>query len=121
MRLDLTFNIPTILSLILLTVSATATGFGLYYGLEKRQAASEFAASELARRIEKNEAAVSSLKTDAAANNSVLRAEMKADITEIKDLLNRLIFAPNNLPSQMPQPQPNMTPYQRQQLQQWSK
>lgn len=94
MRIDLTINVPTIISIAVLIVTTAATGVGLYYSLDKRQMATDFAVSVLAVRVDKTEAAVIALKTEQAVQNQALRGEMKSDITEIKDLLNRLIFAP---------------------------
>jgi hypothetical protein len=107
MRVDLTINIPTMISIAMLIVTTSATGIGLYYNLDKRQMATDFAVATQQQRIEKIEASVTALKTEQAGQNAALRGEMKSDITEIKDLLNRLIFAP---PSQ-----------QQRQLREWSK
>lgn len=109
MRVDLTINIPTMISIAALVVTISATGVGLYYNLDKRQMATDFAVATLAQRLDKTELALATMKGDQAMQNATLRTEMKADITEIKGMLNRLIFAP--APSQQ----------QQRQLREWSK
>lgn len=109
MRVDLTLNIPTLLTLATLVVSISASGVGLYLNLDKRQLATEFAVTVLQQRIDKNELAISALRTDQLASSVTLRADVKSDIAEIKGLLNQVIFAPRN------------TPAQQRQLREWSK
>ena len=109
MRVDLTLNIPTLITLATLVVTISATGVGLYYNLDKRQMATDFAVSVLQQRVEKNEAAVAALRIDQANSNAALRTDVKGDIAEIKGMLNQLIFAPR--PSQS----------QQRQLREWSK
>lgn len=115
MRLDLTINLPTLISIAVLIVTTSATGVGLYYSLDKRQMATDFAVTALSQRLDKNELAVSALKTEHAVQTQALRGEMRGDISEIKDLLNRLIFAPQGVSQQQQQNQ------QRHQLKEWSK
>lgn len=109
MRVDLTLNIPTLLTLATLVVTISASGVGLYYNLDKRQLATEFALSVLQQRLEKNEAAISALKAEQASSNATLRSDVKSDIGEIKGMLNQLIFAPRPSPAQ------------QRQLREWSK
>jgi hypothetical protein len=109
MRVDLTLNIPTLITLATLVVTISATGVGLYYNLDKRQMATDFAVSVLQQRVEKNEAAVAALRIDQANSNAALRTDVKGDIAEIKGMLNQLIFAPRPSPSQ------------QRQLREWSK
>lgn len=106
-RVDLTVNIPTMISIAVLIVTTSATGVGMYYNLDKRQMMTDMAVQTLSQRIDKNEAAVASLKSDQVGANAALRGEMKSDITEIKELLNRLIFPSNS--------------QQQRQLREWSK
>ena len=94
MRLDLTVNIPTIISILVLIISTSATGVGLYYSLDKRQTETSYAVANLTSRVEKVEASVSAIKVDQAASNDRLRADVKADLSEIKGQLNQLIFTP---------------------------
>lgn len=112
MRVDLTLNIPTLITIATLVISISGTGVGIYMNLDKRQMSTEFALSVLQQRVEKNEAAVAALRVDQAASNATLRTDVKADIAEIKGMLNQVIFAP--------QPQ-RMTPQQQRQLREWSK
>jgi hypothetical protein len=90
MRVDLSINIPTILSVLVSIVAVSTTGVTLYYGLDKRQLASEFEIAKINQRIEKVETGVSNLRTEQAQREGALRAEMRSDISEIKDLLYRL-------------------------------
>lgn len=109
MRVDLTLNIPTLLTLATLVITISASGVGLFYNIDKRQMAAEFAISVLQQRLEKNEAAIAALKADQAASNATLRTDVKADIAEIKGMLNQVIFAPRPSPAQ------------QRQLREWSK
>lgn len=107
-RVDLTVNIPTMISIAVLIVTTSATGVGMYYNLDKRQMMTDMAVSTLSQRIDKTEASLAAMKADQTGANAALRVEMKSDITEIKGLLNRLIFNPS-------------TPTQQRQLREWSK
>jgi len=107
MRLDLTINIPTMLSLLALIVSVSATGVGLYHSIEKRQMATDYAVANLSARVEKAEAALSAIKLEQVAANNNLRTEVKQDLSEIKEQLNRLIFTPHE--------------QRKQQLNEWSR
>jgi len=91
-RVDLTVNLPTMISILVLIVSTSATGVGLYNYLDKRQMATEYAVANLTARVEKAEGALNSMRIDQAKSNDSLRAEMKADLAEIKGQLDRLIF-----------------------------
>lgn len=106
-RVDLTVNIPTMISIAVLIVTTSATGVGMYYNLDKRQMMTDMAVQSLSQRIDKNDAALMAMKADQANANVTLRGELKSDITEIKGLLNRLIF-------------PSSSQQQRQ-LREWSK
>lgn len=102
MRVDLTINIPTILSIIGLVSAVFATGIGIYSDLDKRQMRTDLAVAEIRTRLDKTETAISSVKADQAAATAALRAETKGDIIEIKDLLNRLIFGGRETPERRP-------------------
>lgn len=96
MRVDLTINVPTMISILVLIVTTSATGVGLYYNLDKRQMATDYAVANLTSRVEKAESNIAAIRGDQAATNNTLRAEMKQDLAEIKEQLNRLIFTPPN-------------------------
>ncbi len=91
-RVDLTINIPTIISVIGLCSAVFVTGIGIYSDLDKRQMRTDIAVAEIRARLDKTETAITAVKTDQAAATATLRGEMKGDIIEIKDMLNRLIF-----------------------------
>jgi DNA-binding protein H-NS len=95
MRLDFTLNIPTILSLLATVVALVSSGITLYNGLDKRQMTTEFKIDKLDQRVEKNETAVVNLREEQSKREATLRAEMKGDVAEIKDLLNRLYYGPS--------------------------
>jgi hypothetical protein len=108
MRVDLTINIPTMISILVLIVTTAGTGVGLYINLDKRQMATDYAVSNLTMRVEKVESTLTVIKAEQATTNSSLRTEMKQDLAEIKDQLNRLIFAP-------------VPPNRQRQLREWSR
>ena len=91
---DLTINIPTMITILVLIVSTSATGVGLYYNLDKRQTATDYALANLTTRVERAETSLNSIKNDQALSNDRLRSEMKADLAEIKGQLEHLIFTP---------------------------
>ena len=91
---DLSINIPTMISILVLIVSTSATGVGLYYNLDKRQMATDYAVANLTTRVEKAEGALTAIKVEQGASNDRLRADVKADLSEIKGQLDRLIFNP---------------------------
>ena len=95
MRLDLTLNIPSISSLLASFISLVGGGVGLYNGLENRQTLSEFEIGTLAKRVENNETAVSNLREEQGKREAQLRAEMKGDVAEIKDILYRVYYGPS--------------------------
>lgn len=94
MRVDLSINIPTILSLLAAVVAISGTGITLYYGLDKRQMSSEIEIAKLGQRVDKTENTIVTLRTEQMQREERLRTEMKGDITEIKDTLNRLYYGP---------------------------
>lgn len=106
MRLDFTLNIPTIVS-VLGTISAVcAWGIGIYSELDKRQIRTDIAVADIRMRLDKVEG-------NARDTTIQLRADMKADIGEIKGMLNQIIF--NGTPVQRNQ---HST---REQLNEWRK
>jgi len=98
MRVDLTINIPTILSILGLVSAVGATGLSIYNDLDKRQMRTDIAVAEIRTRLDKTETTITSVKADQAAATATLRGEMKGDIIEIKDMLNRLIFGGREAP-----------------------
>jgi len=92
MRVDLTINIPTIMSMIGFAAGAGIFGINLYNEVKDRQVKTEYIVASLGQRVEKTELLITQVKTDQATQTATLKTEMKTDITEIKDLLNRLIF-----------------------------
>lgn len=95
MRFDFTLNVPTILSMLATVVALVSSGITLYNGLDKRQMTTEFKIDKLDQRVEKNETAVVNLREEQSRKEAALRAEMKGDVAEIKDLLNRLYYGPS--------------------------
>jgi DNA-binding protein H-NS len=76
-------------------VALVSSGITLYNGLDKRQMTTEFKIDKLDQRVEKNETAVVNLREEQSKREATLRAEMKGDVAEIKDLLNRLYYGPS--------------------------
>jgi hypothetical protein len=111
MRVDFTLNIPTIVAMVGMIVTTAVAGVTIYNQLDRRQIATDFAVSAQAQRIDKIEANVDKLKIEATAQNTQLRTEIKSDITEIKGLLNEVIFGRGRTP-----PSTN-----NQHLREWSK
>lgn len=112
MRVDLSINIPTILSLIAAVVAISGTGITLYYGLDKRQMSSEIELGKLGQRVEKTEINIGNLRTEQIQREERLRGEMKGDINEIKEMLNRLYFgAPSRA---QPVPRPSIEDWRKQ-------
>lgn len=112
MRVDLTINLPTIISVVASLGAVCVMGFNTYRDIDTRQMRAELAIIEIRTRVDKTETAIGAVKTDQAAQMQTLRTDMKSDISEIKDMLNRLIFGSSPAP----------VPQRRQQLDKdWSK
>ncbi len=92
MRMDWTLNIPTVISIMTLAGSVGIGGFKVYQDLDQRQTATSYAVKALTDRTERIESNIEKLKLDASTRNTELRTEIKSDITEIKGLLNEVIF-----------------------------
>jgi hypothetical protein len=105
MRIDLTWNIPTIFSLLAAVVTLAGTGVTLYYGMDRRMLTTEYEITKINKRLEDNERALATVRNEQITQQTTLRAEMKGDIAEIKGMLNQLIFAPQ--PQRAPQQQLN--------------
>ena len=112
MRVDLTINLPTIISVIASIGAVCVMGLNVYSDLNNRQLRTDLAVIEIRTRLDKTETAIGAVKTDQAAQMQTLRTDMKSDISEIKDMLNRLIFGAAPAPA----------PHRQQQLSKdWSK
>lgn len=92
MRMDFTLNIPTIVSIAALICTTAATGITIYNNLDRRQLETSYALHTLEQRTEKVEKSVTDLKIEQNEKNTQLRTEIKSDISEIKGLLNEVIF-----------------------------
>lgn len=92
MRVDLTINVPTILSIVGLVSAVSAWGVNVYSDLDKRQLRTDLAVVDIRSRLDKTETAMANLKTDTGVQSQLLRTEMKSDIGEIKTMLNQIIF-----------------------------
>lgn len=86
MRVDLSINIPTIISILTCVVGISAFGLGIYRDLDNRQLRTDIAVVDIRTRVDKIEA-------NQSTQIQNLRTEMRGDITEIKEMLNRLIFS----------------------------
>lgn len=105
--LDLTINVPTMLTILMLIVTTSATGVGLYYNLDKRQMATDYTVANLTTRVEKAESALTAIKIEQGASNDRLRTDVKSDLAEIKGQIDRLVFG--------------TTPQPQRQLREWSR
>jgi len=92
-NIDLTLNIPTLLTMLALIVSTSAAGISAWNSLDKRQMSTEFAVNALTVRIDKAENSVAALKSEQGAQFAALRSEMKGDLNEIKGQLDRLVYS----------------------------
>lgn len=92
-RVDLTVNIPTMLTMAAMIVTTSAWGVGIYANLDKRQMMTEVAISTLSQRIDRVESNVNNVKLDQTAASKTLREEMKTEMGEIKAMLNQIIFS----------------------------
>lgn len=110
MRVDLTINIPTILSILGLVSAVVAYGTGLYSDLNVGRVRTDLAVTEMRERIAKNELATAAVRTEAANQIQTIRIDMRSDVGEIKGMLNQIIFG-QGVPRQQAQ----------QQLREWSK
>ena len=98
MRMDFTLNIPTMLSIIAMVGAIGGTTLTFYSGLKEKQMQTDFEIAKLVQRVDKVEGAVVKVGSDQVSQQATLRAEMKGDISEIKEMLNRLIFGGQSAP-----------------------
>lgn len=94
-RIDTTINMPTILGIATMIVTTAAWAVGLYYNFDKRQTMTEIALINLSQRVDKIEIGVSTTRADQIVANNALRTDLKADIGEVKQMLDRLMFPPS--------------------------
>lgn len=92
MRMDFTLNVPSMLTMLGMIVSTAVAGVSIYQDLKDRQMTTNFAVVAQAQRIEKIEISLGQLKLEQNSRNTELRAEIKSDIADIKDMLNSVIF-----------------------------
>lgn len=91
-RFDLTINLPTMITLAVLTVTVSAWGVGIYSSLDKRQMMTDLAVTALAQRVDRVEGTINSVRADQIAASKTLREDMKTEMSEIKGMLNQIIF-----------------------------
>ncbi|TKW79827.1 MAG: hypothetical protein DI543_03160 [Bradyrhizobium icense] len=91
-RFDLTINLPTMITLAVLTVTVSAWGVGIYSNLDKRQMVTDLAVAALTQRVDRVEGTISNVRADQIASSKSLRDDMKSEMTEIKGMLNQIIF-----------------------------
>lgn len=94
-KLDLTINVPTIVTLCLLVVSSSVAGVRIYNDLDQRVTRAGYFSDALAHRVQVLETTVGQIRTDQANQIKELRAEIRADLSEIKGSLNNLLLRPN--------------------------
>lgn len=92
MRLDLTVNVPTILTLCTMTLGGLTAGVRLYNDLDDRTTRNSYELVTLREKVTAVEGSLVSLKTETGATAQALRAEIKADLAEIKSTLNDIAF-----------------------------
>jgi hypothetical protein len=108
-RFDLTINLPTMITLAVLTVTVSAWGVGIYSSLDKRQMMTDLAVTALVQRVDRVEGTINTVRADQIAASKTLRDDMKTEMGEIKGMLNQIIFsAPSSTVS-------------KRQLKEWSK
>lgn len=113
MRMDFTLNIPTMLSIVAMVAAIGGTTLTFYSDLKEKQLTTNFEIAKISQRMDKAEGAIAKVGTDQVQQQATLRAEMKGDISEIKDLLNRLIFGGTPAPQTRQQPQQHLNEWRR--------
>lgn len=95
MKLDLTVNVPTMVTLLAFVVSSVTAGVRIYNDLDARLTRASYDIAALQTRAQSAEAALAAVKTEQNAQMQTLRAEIRADLTEIKGSINSLLFSRN--------------------------
>jgi hypothetical protein len=97
-KLDLTVNVPTILTLCAMTITAITAGIRVYNDLDARTTRNAYELSTLRDRVVAAEASMVTLKQETGTTAQALRAEIKQDLSEIKSTLNDLAFGRRGAP-----------------------
>lgn len=103
MRLDFTLNIPTMVSLLTAVIAVVSFGVTSYNNLDRRLMAGEFKIDKLDQRADKTDATLANVREEQSKREATLRAEMKGDLAEIKDLVNRMYYGPSQASNRQPQ------------------
>lgn len=91
-KLDLTINVPTIMTLVAMTVTIVVSGIRVYNDLDGRTTKNAYELQTLRDRVVAAETSVSTLKNETNASSTALRSEIKQDLSEIKNTLNDLVL-----------------------------
>jgi len=91
-RFDLTINLPTMMMLVTAIVTTSAWGVGVYAEFDRRMVMTELAMTALAQRVDRVEGTINSVRVDQVAASKTLRDDMKSEMSEIKGMLNQIIF-----------------------------
>lgn len=91
-----------------LIVSTSAWAMGIYTDIDKRQTISDIAITALVQRVDRVEASVNGVKAEQNTATSTLRQDMRTEMAEIKQKLDRILFSGPSTVSQR-------------QLKEWSK
>ena len=98
LKLDLTVNVPTLITLFSMSVAAVVAGVKLYADLDARTTRAAYEIETLRGRVANAEGAVAALRAETGATAQALRAEIKQELTEIKNTLNDLAFGRRGAP-----------------------
>jgi len=91
-KLDLTVNVPTIVTLVLLVISTVSFGVRLYTDLDQRVSLAGVMQEILQQRVASLESAIGEIRQNQAREIKELRSEIRADLGEIKGTLNNLLY-----------------------------
>lgn len=95
---DLTVNVPTILSILGLAFTAISLMFSTYREFDTRLTRNTYDITALREKVSSIESSITSVRAENTAQMQTLRAEIRADLSDIKSTLKDITMG-NRHPS----------------------
>lgn len=97
-QLDLTINLPTILTMVVMLIGGATTGLRIYSGLDTRVSQANYEIKVIQERMRTFEATMAAIKLDNDAQMQQLRGEIRSDLTDIKTTLREMLLGRGSSP-----------------------
>lgn len=90
-RLDLTINVPTLMTIGSMLVAATLYINNRFSDLTGQAAQQEVRISTLEKRMDSQDSSIEAIRRDAGAQNKTLRDDMRADMRDLKASVDNIL------------------------------